>query len=453
MEAAAENKMGTMPISKLLLSMAIPMMIAMLFQALYNIVDSIFVARLGEEALAAVTLAFPLQMIMLHIGVGTGVGVNALLSRSLGERNFSRVNKTAMNGLFLAGISALVFMAIGFLGVNAYFGSQTSNPQILKYGNDYLFWVCVFAPTLFGQVMFERLLMSTGKTQYQMVSQIAGALTNIVLDPIMIFGLFGFPRLEVVGAAVATVIGEGVAMSVALYFNLAKNHEIDFSFKGFRPDWQIIRRIYRVGVPSILMASLGSVMVYGLNRILIGFTATAVAVLGVYFRLQSFIFMPVFGLNNAMVPIVAFNFGARNKVRIIHTVELSLIYALGIMLLGMLAFHIFPDKLLGLFNAGAEMLRIGVPALQVISLHFIFAAVCIVMISVFQALGRGIESLILAFARQILVLLPAAWLLSLTGDVRMIWWSFPIAEGVAVLFALGFFRRAYVRKIKPLSCS
>jgi Na+-driven multidrug efflux pump len=292
--------------------------------------------------------------------------------------------------------------------------------------------------------------MSTGKTHYQMISQMVGALTNIILDPIMIFGLFGFPRLEVVGAAVATVIGEGVAMGLALYFNLHKNHEIKFSFRGFRPDWQIIRGIYAVGLPSILMASLGSVMIYGLNRILMGFTATAVAVLGVYFRLQSFIFMPVFGLNNAMVPIVAFNFGAKRKARIIRTIELSLMYALGIMTVGILIFQLFPDKLLGLFNAGTEMLRVGVPAMRIISLHFIFAAVCVVMISLFQALGRGIESLILAFARQILVLLPAAWLLSLTGNVLMIWWAFPIAEGVAVLFALGFFRRAYLRKINPL---
>ncbi|MDR1998049.1 MAG: MATE family efflux transporter [Candidatus Margulisbacteria bacterium] len=445
-----ENKMGTMPISRLLISMAIPMMIAMLFQSLYNIVDSIFVARLGENALAAVTLAFPLQMVMLQVGVGTGVGVNALLSKSLGERNFERVHKSALHGLFLAALSAAVCVLIGFWGVDFYFQTQTADPQILQYGRDYTVPLCFFAVTLFGQVTLERLLMSTGKTSYQMLSQIAGALTNIILDPIMIFGLCGFPRLEVTGAALATIIGECVACALALYFNLRKNHEINFSLKGFRPDRAIIRAIYRVGLPSILMASLGSVMVYGLNRILIGFSATAVAALGVYFRLQSFIFMPVFGLNNALVPIVAYNFGARNKARILRAIELGILYALGIMLCGSLIFQVFPEQLLGWFNAGAEMLRIGIPALQIISLHFAFASVCIVMISVFQALGRGIESLILAFARQILVLLPAAWLLSLTGRVTAIWWAFPIAECAAMACALGFFYRAYQRKIKPL---
>jgi putative MATE family efflux protein len=446
----AGNIMGTMPLNKLLLSMSVPMMISMMVQALYNIVDSIFVARINENALTAVSLAFPVQILMISVGVGTGVGVNAFLSRSLGEGNFDHVNKAAANGLFLVWASSLLFVLAGFFGAELFFRSQTGIEEIVQYGKDYLFIVCVFSAAVFSQITFERLLSSTGKTFYAMISQSAGAVTNIILDPIMIFGLFGFPKMEVKGAAAATVIGQAVAALIALYFNLTKNHEVKISFKGFRPEGAVIKSIYKVGLPSILMQSIGSVMTYGFNRILISFTETAAAVFGVYFRLQSFVFMPVFGLNNAMVPIIAFNYGARQKKRIVKTIKLSIRYAVGIMLLGVLAFELIPDKLLLLFNAAGEMLSIGVTALRITAIHYGFAGFCIVLISVFQALGNGLESLFVSVARQLLVLLPAAWLLSLSGSVDMVWWSFPIAEAAALIISSVIMKRLYDKKIKGL---
>jgi putative MATE family efflux protein len=444
------NVMGTMPLNRLLLSMSVPMMISMMVQALYNIVDSVFVARINENALTAVSLAFPVQILMISTGLGTGVGINAFLSRSLGERNFERVHKAAANGLFLVWTSSLLFVIAGFFFSEPFFRSQTGIEEIVRYGTDYLFVVCVFSAAIFSQVTLERLLASTGKTFYSMISQGAGALINIILDPIMIFGLCGFPRMEVRGAAVATVIGQAAAALIALYFNLTKNHEIKLSFRGFRPDGAVIKSIYRVGFPAILMQSIGSIMTYGFNRILISFTETAAAVFGVYFRLQSFIFMPVFGLNNAMVPIVAFNYGARQKARITGTITLSIRYAAGIMLLGALAFELFPGALLTMFNATGEMLSIGTSALRIIAIHFLLAGFCIVFISVFQALGSGMESLFVSFSRQILVLLPAAWLLSLSGSVNMVWWSFPIAETAALAISSILVKRIYDKKIKFL---
>ncbi|MDR3265444.1 MAG: MATE family efflux transporter [Synergistaceae bacterium] len=447
-ERRPENKMGVMSVHRLLLSMSVPMVISMLVQALYNVVDSIFVAQISENALTAVSLAFPIQSLIIGVGVGTGVGMNAFLSKSLGEKNFATVNKSAMNGIFLAWMTCAVFMILGFAGSEAFFRSQTDISEIVAYGRDYLSIVCVFSFGVFNQIMFERLLASTGKTFYSMISQMTGAVTNIILDPIMIFGLLGFPRMEVAGAALATVIGQTAGACLALWFNLRKNHEIKLSVKGFRPDLGIMKRIYAVGLPSILMASLGSVMTYGLNRILISFTPTATAVFGVYFKLQSFVFMPVFGLNNGMVPIIAYNFGARKKERIIGTIRLSLMYAVGIMLLGLAVFHIFPHELLRMFNATPEMIAIGVPALRIISLHFLFAGFCIVSLSVFQALGNGMESLFVAGSRQLLLLLPAAWLLSLTGFVNATWWSFPIAEGATLVLCVIFLRRVYNKKVK-----
>jgi putative MATE family efflux protein len=445
-----ENKMGVMPVHRLLLSMSVPMVIAMLVQALYNVVDSIFVARLGEDALTAVSLAFPVQALLIGVGIGTGVGVNAFLSRSLGEKNFENVNKTALNGIFLAWLSCAAFMAAGFFGSTAFFLTQTTQPEIVRYGRDYLFVICVFSFGVFNQITFERLLTSTGKTFYSMISQITGAVTNIILDPIMIFGLLGFPRMEVTGAALATVIGQTAGALVALYFNLRKNREIRFSLKGFKPSIEIAGRIYAVALPSILMSSLGSVMVYGLNTILISFTATAAAVFGVYFKLQSFVFMPIFGLNNGMVPILAYNFGARKRDRVVQTIRLGLTYAVGIMALGMAVFHALPDELLFLFNATTEMLAIGVPALRIISLHYVFAGFCIVFLSVFQALGNGMESLVVAVSRQLILLLPIAWLLSLTNAVNAIWWAFPATEFITLLLCLFLMKRVYDKKLRCL---
>jgi putative MATE family efflux protein len=445
-----ENRMGVMPVHRLLVVMSVPMVTAMLVQALYNVVDSVFVARLGEDALTAVSLAFPIQNLAIGIAVGTGVGLNAFLSKSLGEKNFAAVNRSAMNGIFLAWVSCAFFTAAGCFGSGAFFRAQTDNGEIVRYGRDYLAIVCALSFGMFNQVTLERLLTSTGKTFYSMLSQTAGAVTNLVLDPIMIFGLFGFPRMEVAGAALATVIGQSVGALLALYFNLTQNHEIGFFVKGFRPSAEIVRRIYAVGLPSILMFSLGSVMTYGFNQILISFTVTAAAVFGVYFKMQSFVFFPVFGINNAMVPILAYNYGAGNRTRVVRAIKLSLACAFGIMLLGTAIFQIFPNRLLLLFEASADMLAIGVPALRIISVHFAFAGFCIVFLSIFQALGSGMASLVVAASRQLLLLLPIAWLLSLTGSVEAVWWSFPLTEGATLALCLIFMRRVYNAKLKNL---
>ncbi len=423
-----ENKMGTMPVNKLLLDMSLPMMLSMLVQALYNIVDSIFVAKISEDALTAVSLAFPMQTLMIALGGGMGVGVNALLSKSLGEKDYENVNSAAKNGIFLACINAIIFFVVGFTVVRPFYEAQTDNQDIINYGVDYLAIVCCCSFGIYCQFIFERLLQSTGKTKYAMVTQLVGAITNLVLDPIFIFGYFGVPKLGVAGAAIATVIGQVLAGITAIYINVRYNEEITLNFKGFRPSGRIIGKIYKVGVPSIIMQSIGSIMTYGMNQILMAFTSTAAAVFGVYFKLQSFIFMPVFGLNNGMVPIVAFNYGAQNRERLVKTIKLSMMYAIGLMCLGTLIFNLIPEQLLMLFDASKQMIDMGVPALRIISLHFLFAGFCIIGGSVFQALGNAVYSMINSICRQIVVLLPAAWLLSKLGNVNYVWLAFPIAE-------------------------
>jgi putative MATE family efflux protein len=446
-----ENKMGVMPIRRLLVTMSAPMMISMLVQALYNIVDSMFVAQINENALTAVSLAFPLQNLMIAVAAGTGVGINALLSRSLGEKNAANANKAACNGIYLALLSCLAFVIFGFFGVRRFFEVQTQVAEITRRGREYLTICCVFSGALFGQVTFERLLQSTGKTVYPMITQALGAITNIILDPILIFGYGGLPRLGVAGAAVATVIGQALAMLVAIYFNLTKNHEINLKVRKFHPDGAIIRRIYAVGVPSIIMVTVGSVMVFGMNKILLTFTSTAVAVFGVYFKLHSFVFMPIFGLNNGMVPILAYNLGAKKKARLTGTIKLSIKYAILIMLIGLAVFQLIPDKLLLLFNASQEMLTIGIPALRIISISYLFAGFCIVAGSVFQALGNGLMSLIVSVARQLVVLLPAAYLLARSGSVNLVWWAFPIAEIASLTCSGALMKRLYDREIRPLA--
>ncbi len=451
----AENKMGSMPVNKLLLNMSIPIMISMLVQALYNVVDSIFVAQLSEDALNAVSLAFPIQNLMISVAVGTGVGINALLSKSLGEKRQDRANAAAMNGLFLAAASYVVFMLIGLTCSHLFFSIQTDKQAIVDYGSSYMFIVCVMSMGLFFQITFERILQATGRTLYTMFTQALGAIINIVLDPILIFGLCGLPRMEVAGAALATVLGQIIAAIVSVFINISHNPDVQLSLKGFRPNGDIISRIYAVGVPSIIMSSIGSVMVFGMNKILIAFTTTATAVFGVYFKLQSFIFMPVFGLNNGMVPIVAYNYGARRPDRIKHTIKLSVIYAVSIMFIGLLVFQFAPQVMLDLFrsqeDSSSNMLTIGVPALRIISLSFLFAGYAIVCSSVFQALGHGVLSLIVSVVRQLLVLLPVAFLLSRLGELSLVWWAFPIAE----LFSLGlstvFLMRVFRKEIAPLS--
>ncbi len=452
-EVQSENKMGYMPIPKLLFTMSIPMIISMLVQALYNVVDSAFVAKLSENALTAVSMAFPVQNLMIAVSVGTGVGINALLSRSLGEKQFEQANLAARNGLFLGIASYLVFAVLGLIGSRQFYLAQTDDPELVLYGTQYVFVVTVFSFGLFLAVLSERLLQSTGLTIYNMYTQGLGAIINIILDPILIFGLFGFPRLEVLGAAIATVVGQICGMLLGVFFNMKKNKEININMKGFRPHLPTIRRIYQVGIPSIIMQSIGSVMVFGINKILMMFTSTAVSVFGVYFKLQSFIFMPVFGLNNGMVPIIAYNYGAREKKRIMQTAWLSIGAAVTIMLAGLAIFHIFTDELLGIFEASLDMLAIGVPALKIISLSFSFAGYGIVVGSVFQALGNGVYSLMVSVARQLLVILPVAFVLARVGGLAAVWWAFPIAEIVAVIMSTVLFRRIYCKKIQPLSVS
>ena len=446
-----ENIMGTMEINPLLLKLSIPMMISMLVQALYNVVDSIFVARVSENALTAVSLAFSLQNMMFAVGIGTGVGVNALLSKSLGEKNQSRANKTAENGLFLALCSYLVFLVLGLTVVRPYFYAQTADADIAEQGIRYLTICCVLSLGMFMQVMNEKLLAATSRTTLSMISQLVGAIVNIILDPIFIFGYCGEALSGTTGAALATVIGQFCGAGVSFYLNLRKNPDIQLDFKGFRPSAEAIKRIYVVGLPSIAMQCVGSVMTFLMNQILMAFTATAVAVFGVYFKLQSFVFMPIFGMNNGMVPIISYNYGARKPERVKKTIRLAVLYAECIMLAGFCIFQFLPDKLLGLFAASDAMLAIGVPALRIICPHFLLAGAGIVLSSVFQALGNGVFSLTVSICRQLVVLIPAAWLLSRTGEVNMVWWAFIIAEVASLALSLVFMARINRTVIVPLS--
>lgn len=446
-----ENKMGVMPVPKLLITMSLPMMISMLIQALYNIVDSMFVAQLSEDALTAVSLAFPIQSLMIAIAAGTGVGINALLSRNLGEKDYKGADRAAKNGIFLAVISCIIFAVLGVTGSHFFFAIQTENQRIVDYGSQYLSIITFFSVGIFLQITFERLLQSTGRTIYNMITQGTGAIINIILDPILIFGWFGLPRLEVVGAALATIIGQIIALSMSIFFNHTKNKEINLSMKHFRPHKHTISVIYKVGVPSIIMQSIGSVMTFGMNKILLMFSSTAAAVFGIYFKLQSFIFMPIFGLNNGMIPIIAYNYGAKNKERIKQTVKLSILMAIVIMIIGLIIFQTCPQFFLAtLFDASAHMLEIGVPALRIISLSFLFAGFCIIAGSVFQALGNGVYSLIVSVARQLLVILPVAYIFAKVFGLSMIWWSIPIAETVSLILSALLLKRIYRLKIDSM---
>ena len=438
---ARENIMGTMAINPLLVRLSVPMMISMLVQALYNVVDSVFVSRVSESALTAVSLAFSLQNVMIAVGVGTGVGVNALLSKSLGEKNQRRANATAENGIFLSLCSFVVFLVIGLTCMKPYFYAQTSDVEIARQGIQYLSVCCIFSLGLFTQTMGEKLLAATGRTHLSMVSQLTGAIVNIVLDPIFIFGHCGEALSGTTGAAVATVIGQFCGAGMTLFFNLNKNPDIQLSFQGFRPSLKAIGRIYTVGLPSIAMQCVGSLMTFGMNLILMTFSATAVAVFGVYFKLQSFVFMPIFGLNNGMVPIISYNYGAARPQRVWKTIRLSNITAMAIMVVGFAIFQLFPSTLLELFDASETMLAIGVPALRIISVSFLLAGFCIIAGSVFQAIGNPVYSLIVSVCRQMVVLLPVAWLLSRTGRLELVWWSFPIAEVMSFTLSTIFLRR------------
>ncbi|MDO4305909.1 MAG: MATE family efflux transporter [Eubacteriales bacterium] len=442
--------MGVMSVNRLLISMSVPMMISMLVQAMYNIVDSMFVAQLNENALTAVSLAFPVQNLMIAVGSGTGVGLNALVSRSLGEKNTEYANRAANNGIYLSLFSFLAFALLTGCFGGAFFSVQTSDPEILKYGTAYIRICGMMSFGLFFQFVTERLLQSTGKTIYTMFTQSLGAVINIILDPIMIFGLFGFPRLEVAGAALATVTGQIIASLLGFWFNKHKNTELTIAPRKYRLSASVVKNIYSVGIPSIIMMSISSIMTFGMNKILMAFTSTATAVFGVYFKLQSFVFMPIFGMNNGMVPIVAYNYGARKPDRIMKTIRLAITYAVCIMLLGLAAFQILPGLLLRIFNASDTMLEIGTPALRIISVHFLLAGFSIVCSSSFQALGHGVLSLIVSVLRQLFVLLPSAYILSRLGGLTAIWWSFPIAEVVSALVCALFLRYLYKNEISPM---
>ncbi|MBQ2922897.1 MAG: MATE family efflux transporter [Tyzzerella sp.] len=446
-----ENKMGVMPIPKLLITMSLPMIISMLVQALYNVVDSMFVAQLNENALTAVSLAFPIQNLMIAVAAGTGVGINALLSKSLGEKKFATANTIAKNGILLGILSSLVFAILGLLGSRWFFEIQTDDAQIIEYGTQYMSVITIVSFGIFLQITFERLLQSTGKTIFNMITQGLGAVINIILDPILIFGWFGLPAMGVTGAAVATVIGQVIAAMLGWFFNQKYNKEIHVTFKGFKPSKETIGNIYKIGVPSIIMQSIGSLTTFGMNNILLMFSSTAATVFGVYFKLQSFVFMPVFGLTNGMIPIVAYNYGAQNKKRIYQTIKLSAIIAVSIMLIGVVIFQLFPQTLLGLFEASEHMLEIGVPALRTISLCFVFAGFSIVACSVFQALGNGVYSMLISIARQIVIILPVAFIFAKLFGLDMVWFAYPIAEVVSVIMCIFMLKHIIKTKVKPLA--
>ena len=450
MEQTKENKMGTMPVNKLLVTMSLPMVISMIVQALYNIVDSIFVSRLSEDALTAVSMAFPMQNLMISVAVGTGVGINAMLSRALGEKKFEAANKTAENGIFIEVLGYVLFLLIGIFVTKPFFLAQAGAGDIANMGIEYTRICLLMSFGIFMQIGFERILQSTGRTIFTMITQSTGAIINIILDPILIFGLFGMPKMGVAGAAIATVTGQICAAILAITFNLTKNPDVHINFKGFKPQIIFVKNILSVGIPSIIMSSVGSAMTFGMNKILITFSSTAVAVFGVYFKLNSFVFMPVFGLNNGMVPIVSYNYGAQNKKRLTKTIKLAIMYAVCIMFIGIMLFQFIPDVLLRLFDASDHMLEIGIPALRVISLSFAFAGICIVISSSLQALGHGFLSMMISITRQLIILLPSAYILAKFGGIHAVWWSFNIAEIASLTLSLLFFKHMYNKIIKHL---
>ena len=447
-----QNKMGIMPERKLLFNMALPMIIAMLVQALYNVVDSIYVSRISESAVTALSLAFPIQNLLIGFAVGIGVGVNSLLSKALGQRDQDLADRTAGNGIFLACLATGLFILVGILGVRPYFALQSEVSETVNGGTAYTTICCIFSLGIFVEILGERLLQASGRTGYTLITQGTGAVVNILLDPVFIFGFppFGIPALGMAGAAIATVIGQWIAAILAVIFNLKFNHDVHFSLAALRPKKKVLTPVLSVGVPAIVMNSIGSVMTFGMNYILQGFHETATGVFGIYFKLQSFFFMPLFGINNATISIIAFNYGARKPERIVRTLKIACVTAMIIMLLGAAIFLLLPDLLLQLFHPSAEFLRIGRSALRIICLHFPLAAIGIALGASFQALGNGIYSTIVSLCRQLIALLPAAYLLSLSGNVTLVWWSFPIAEVISVTVTLLFFRRIYRQKVLPL---
>ena len=450
-----ENKMRTMPVGKLLFTMALPLAISMLVQAFYNVVDSVYVSQVSESAVTALSLAFPIQNLMIGFATGVGVGMNALLSKSLGEGNRERANRAAGNGIILSLCCVVLFMIFGFVGARPYYAMQSEVAETIEGGAAYIGIVSIWCLGIFVEIIGERLLQASGRTIYTLFTQGTGAVLNIILDPLFIFGAewLGIAPMGIAGAAVATVTGQWVAAILAIIFNLTKNPDVQLGLKYFRPDGYIIKKILAVGVPSIIMMAIGSVMNFGMNQILLRFKEygeTAAGVFGIYFKLQSFILMPLFGINNASISIIAYNYGARQPKRITGTLKCALGTAMAIMLAGVALFQLLPDQLLGIFNPSDTFLSLGRSALRVISLHFPLAAIGIALSSSFQAMGNGIYSTIISLMRQLVAILPAAYLLSLTGDVHAVWWSFPIAEVVSTVTSLFFYWRIYRQRIKPM---
>lgn len=449
-ETLQENKMGVMPVGKLLVNMALPMIISMLVQALYNIVDSVYVSQVSESAVTALSLAFPVQNMQIGFAVGVGVGVNALLSQSLGRKDQESVNWAAGQGVFLALVATGLFMLFGFFGVRPYYTMQSTVAETVEGGIAYTSICCIFTVGIFIQVLCERLLQSTGRAMQTMILQGTGAIINIILDPVFIHGWWGMPRMGVAGAAVATVIGQCTGAVLGIYLNLRHNPEVQLHVKFMKPNWKVIAPILEVGIPSVVMNGIGSVMNFGMNQILQGFNEVATGVFGIYYKLQSLFFMPLFGINNATISILAYNYGARKPKRIVHTLKLATAVAVCIMLVGLAVFLLFPQALLGIFNPTEEFLAIGVKALRILCLPFPVAAICISLGASFQALGKGSYSTVVSLCRQLIVLLPVAYLLSLTGSVDNVWWSFPIAEVMSALVTGLLFAKLYRQKVKPL---
>lgn len=448
-----ENKLGVMPITKLIWNMSLPIIASMLVQALYNIVDSWFVSRVSEQALTAVSLAFPAQNLMIGLATGTAVGVNALMGRALGAGLRERADKVANNGVFLAVVGFVISALLGLACSDLFFRSQTQVENIIQMGNDYLRIVTIGSLGMFCQIMYERLLQGTGRSILSMYTQGLGAIINIILDPIFIFGL----KMGVAGAAVATIIGQFCGCALAIYFNHKKNTDITLSLRGFRPNWRLIGEIYAIGLPSVIMIAIGSVMTFLMNKILITYHAaheTAATAFGVYFKLNSFIFMPIFGLNNGVIPIVAYNYGAQNRRRMMATIKRSALYACCIMVFGTVLFWAIPDTLLRLFDASDVMLAAGVPALRIISLSFCMAGACIALGSSFQALGKSMYSMVTSIVRQLVFLIPIAYVLARygasVGNSDLVWWCYPLAEIFSLTLTLVFFSRMYKTIIAPL---
>ena len=442
-----ENKMGTMPINKLIINMSLPLITSMFVQAFYNIVDSLFVARINEDALTAVSMSFPAQNLMISAGVGVGVGITALIARYLGAHDEKGITRVVHNGIFLGILNSILFALFGIFLAKFYFEFQKASGIIETYGIQYLSICSIFAFSIIMEITFERMLIASGKTIYTMITQSTGAIINIIFDPIFIFGLFGFPKMGIVGAAVATIFGQTVAMFMALYFNVTKNHEVRISIKKFAVDFKTIVNIYEIGFPSIVMQSAASFMIFQLNNLLASFSTTATAVLGVYFKLQSFVILPVFGLNNSVISIVSYNYGAGKIKRLLKTVKVANIYAFSIMLAGFVLCQVLPSQILKIFDASDNMLAIGVPALRIISFSFLIAPFSIVSSGTFQALGKGTFSLIISLIRQLIVILPLSYLLSRVMGMKGVWVAFPIAEIVAGILTIIYLRKLYKNEI------